>query len=120
MEEKTLSMKQAVTNITECGCAESPAPSISCRTLQHKCFVHVEKNDQSFPCISMINKFKEYFSSLYLAPSVCVCVCVCACMCVRENRQPEPEAETKTKRGREEQGGGGGGGGGVGGGGQEG
>ena len=54
----------------------------------------------------MINKFKEYFSSLYLAPSVCVCVCVCACMCVRENRQPEPEAETKTKRGREEQGGG--------------
>ena len=45
MEEKTLSMKQAVTNITECGCAESPAPSISCRTLQHKCFVHVEKND---------------------------------------------------------------------------
>ena len=103
MEEKTFSMKQAVTNTTECGCTESPVPSISCRTLQHKCFVHVEKNDQSFPCISMINKFKEYFSSLYLATSqvsislhlcvhvcVCVCVCVCvrvhACMCVREDR----------------------------------
>ena len=45
VEEKTFSMKQAVTNITECGCTKSPVPSISYRSLQHKCFVHAVKND---------------------------------------------------------------------------
>ena len=43
VEEKIFSIKQAVTNITECGCMKSPVPTISCRSLQHK--FHVDLYD---------------------------------------------------------------------------
>ena len=85
---------------------KSPVPSISCRSLQHKCFVHVVKNSQSLPCISVITKFKQYFSSLSLVPSVCVCVCVCVCkkrQSQRQNaRQRERETVSERERGGEE------------------
>ena len=73
-------MKQAVTNITECGCMKSPVPIISCRSLQHKCFVRVVKIDWFFPCISMTKEIKEYCSNLSLPPSVCVYVCGFPCI----------------------------------------
>ena len=99
-------MKQAVTNcnITEYGCMKSPVSTISCRSLQHACFVHVAKIDWSFPCISMTKKKKkkiqEYCSSLSLSSHLCVCVCVWrgevgwvgGCMCGRE-RESEREEE---------------------------
>ena len=95
-------MKQAVTNITECGCVKSPVPTISCRSLQHKCFVHVVKIDLSFPCISITQKFRILLKSL--SPPICMCVRVCVCvgggggfMCVREDRERE-------RRGREPEG----------------
>ena len=43
LEEKTFSVKQPVTNITECGCMKSPVPSASCRSLQQH-FADVVKN----------------------------------------------------------------------------
>ena len=73
-------MKQAVTNITECGCMKSPVPTISCRSLQHKCFVRVVKIDWFFPCISMTKEIKEHCSNLSLPPSVCVYVCGFPCI----------------------------------------
>ena len=85
---------------------KSPVPSISCRSLQHKCFVHVVKNGQSLPCISIITKFKS------LSHSICVFVCVCVCVCVREDRARDRAPDKKREREwvREREGGGGGGG----------
>ena len=56
-KKKTFSMKHAANNTTECECMKSPIPTLSCRSLQHKCFVHVAKYD-SFLCVSMIQKNK--------------------------------------------------------------
>ena len=60
-KKKTFSMKHAANNTTECECMKSPIPTLSCRSLQHKCFVHVAKYD-SFLCVSMIKKKKECYN----------------------------------------------------------
>ena len=88
-------MKQAVTNISENGCMKSPVSTISCRSLQHKSFVHVAKIDWSFPCISMTKKIQEYCSSLSLSLPICVCVeGVCGWVHVwKEERERERERE---------------------------
>ena len=62
---------------------KSPVPTISCRSLQHKCIVHVLKN--AFPAIPMIKNLKNT-AQVSLSICVCVCVwggCVCVCVCVR-------------------------------------
>ena len=48
VKKKTFSMKHALNNTTECECMKSPIPTLSCRSLQHKCFVHVAKYDCLF------------------------------------------------------------------------
>ena len=70
-------MKQAVTNITEFGGMKSPVPTISRRSLQHKCFVHVVKIDLSFPSISMTKKKIKIKNTaqVSLSPHLCVRVC---------------------------------------------
>ena len=47
-KKKTFSMKHAINNTIECECMKSPIPTLSCRSLQHKCFVHVAKYDCLF------------------------------------------------------------------------
>ena len=95
-------MKQAVTNISENGCMKSPVSTISCRSLQHKSFVHVAKIDWSFPCISMTKKIQEYCSSLSLSLPICVCVeGVCGWVHVwKEERERERERERRGEGGR--------------------
>ena len=52
-------MKQAANNTTECECMKSPIPTLSCRSLQHKYFVHVAKLDRLFFVFLQLKKIKS-------------------------------------------------------------
>ena len=90
---------------------KSPVPTISCRSLQHKCFVHVVKTDESFPCSSMTKNLKNTAQVSPPPPPICLCVWglgvgvgVGWWMHVCRRRQTEPEREidrqTERKKGR--------------------
>ena len=103
IEENIFSVKEAVTNVTECGCMKSPVPTISCRSLQHM-LCTCGKDWLVFPLYFYDQKMKEYCSSLSLStPSVCVGGCVCVWgwvhVCKRRQRARERERERERRGG---------------------